>query len=126
KIFCRKSYEWAAGSTFDYPLSSRYDENDAVLYFDQVRVPWERVFIAGDIQMCQKQFFATPAHVFQNYQCQIRLMVKMRFLVGLARRIAAANGTENFPPVRETLGQLAAEAASVEAFVMAMEAKGSR
>jgi 4-hydroxyphenylacetate 3-monooxygenase len=73
------------------------------------------VFVAGDIQMCQKQFFATPAHVFQNYQCQIRLMVKMRFLVGLARRIAAANGIENFPPVRETLGQLAAEAAGTDA-----------
>jgi 4-hydroxyphenylacetate 3-monooxygenase len=126
KILSRKSYEAEAGSVFDNPLASRFDENDAVLYFDNVKVPWERVFIAGDIGMCQKQFFATPAHVFQNYQCQIRLMVKMRFLVGLARRIAAANGIENFPPVRETLGQLAAEAASVEAFVVAMEAKGSR
>ena len=125
KIFCRKSYEWAAGSTFDYPLSSRYDENDAVLYFDEVRVPWERVFIAGDIAMCQKQFHATPAHVLQNYQCQIRLMVKMRFLTGLARMIAAANGIETFPQVRETLGQLAAEAAMVEALVCGMEVKGS-
>src|SRR4029079_6078485 len=126
KIFCRKSYEWAAGSTFDYPLSSRYDENDAVLYFDQVRVPWERVFIAGDIAMCQKQFHATPAHVFQNYQCQIRLMVKMRFLAGLGRKIAAALGTDSLPQVRETLGQMAADAATVEALVCAMETKGER
>ena len=35
-----------------------------------------------DIAMCQKQFHATPAHVYQNYQCQIRLMVKLRFLTG--------------------------------------------
>ena len=126
KILSRKSYESESNSVFDNPLASRYDENDAVLYFDEVKVPWERVFIAGDIPMCQKQFFATPAHVYQNYQCQIRLMVKMRFLAGLARKIAAANGIENFPPVRETLGQLAAEAASVEAFVAAMEAKGAR
>jgi 4-hydroxyphenylacetate 3-monooxygenase len=126
KILSRKSYEAEAGSVFDNPLASRYDENDAVLYFNDMKVPWERVFIAGDIQMCQKQFFATPAHVFQNYQCQIRLVVKVRFLVGLAQRIAAANGTEAFPQVRETLGQLAAEAACVEAFVMAMEVKGSQ
>src|SRR5262249_48997604 len=64
KILSRKSYEAEAGSVFDNPLASRFDENDAVLYFDNVKVPWERVFIAGDMGMCQKQFFATPAHVF--------------------------------------------------------------
>ena len=126
KVLSRKSYEFAAGSVFDNPLSSRYDENDAVLYFDNVHVPWERVFIAGDLAMCQKQFHATPAHVYQNYQCQIRLMVKLRFLVGLARMIALANGIEAFPQVRETLGQLAAESAMVDAFVAAMEAKGAQ
>jgi 4-hydroxyphenylacetate 3-monooxygenase len=126
KIFSRKSYEAAAGSVFDGPLSSRYDENDAVLYFDEVRVPWERVFIAGDLAMCQKQFHATPAHMYQNYQCQVRIMVKLRFLAGLARRIAVANGIEGVPQVRETLGQLAAEAAMVDALVHAMEIKGER
>jgi 4-hydroxyphenylacetate 3-monooxygenase len=126
KILCRKSYEAAAGSTFDNPLSSRFDENDAMVYFDEVRVPWERVFVAGDVAMCQKQFHATPAHVYQNYQCQIRLLVKLKFLVGLGRMIAAANGIDNFPPVRETLGALAADAATVDALVTAMEVKGER
>jgi 4-hydroxyphenylacetate 3-monooxygenase len=126
KILSRKSYELSAGSVFDNPLSSRFDENDAVLYFDQVRVPWERVFVAGDIAMCQKQFHATPAHVYQNYQCQIRIMVKMRFFAGLGRKIAAALGTENLPQVRETLGRLAADAAMVEALVHAMELKGEQ
>jgi 4-hydroxyphenylacetate 3-monooxygenase len=125
KVLSRKSYEFSAASVFDNPMSSRYDENDAVLYFDEVRVPWDRVFVAGDIGMCQKQFHATPAHVYQNYQCQIRLMVKLRFLLGIARRIAMANGIDSFPQTREILGQLAAEAAMVEAFVTAMEAKGS-
>src|SRR5262249_41061904 len=68
----------------------------------------------------------TPAHVYQNYQCQIRLMVKFRFLVGLARKIAIANGIETFPQIRETLGQLAAEAASIEAFVAAIAVKGAQ
>jgi len=125
KILSRKSYEWSSTSVFDNPLASRYDENDAVLYFDDVKVPWERVFIAGDIAMCQKQFYATPAHVYQNYQCQIRLMVKLRFLAGLGRMIAAANGIESFPQVRETLGELAAEVAMVEGLVQAMEVRGS-
>jgi len=126
KILSRKSYELSAGSIFDNPLSSRFDENDAVLYFDEVRVPWERVFIAGDAAMCQAQFHATPAHVYQNYQCQIRLMVKLRFFAGLGRKIAAALGTENLPSVRETLGHLAASAAMVEGLLHAMEIKGER
>ena len=80
KILSRKSYEAAAPSVFDNPLASRFDENDAVLYFDDVKVPWDRVFVVEDIEMCQKQFHATPAHVYQNYQAMIRLSVKLRFL----------------------------------------------
>lgn len=124
KIFSRKSYEESSPSIFDNPLASRYDENDAVLFFDEVEAPWNRVFLARDVAMCQRQFHATPAHVYQNYQCQIRLLVKMRFLVGLAKEISAASGIESFPQVRETLGQLAAEAAMVEGFLVAMETNG--
>ncbi|KWV58021.1 4-hydroxyphenylacetate 3-monooxygenase [Rhizobium altiplani] len=124
KIMSRKSYEEHATSVFDNPLASRFDENDAILYFDDVKVPWDRVFVNQDIRMCQQQFHATPAHVLQNYQAQVRLMVKMRFLLGLAHRIAEANGIVNFPQVRETLGTLAAQGAMVDALVHAMEIKG--
>ena len=124
KILSRKSYEEGATSVFDYPLSSRFDENEAILYFDDVKVPWERVFICRDIAMCQKQFHATPAHVYQNYQSQVRLMVKMRFLVGIAKRIAETNGVVGFPQVKELLGSLAAQNTMVDALVHAMELKG--
>lgn len=125
KLLSRKSYEAASASVFDNPLSSRFDENDAVVYFDDVKVPWERVFVDENIEMCQKQFHATPAHVYQNYQAMIRLSVKLRFLIGVARRIAEMNGILAFPPVREALGQLAAEVEMVEALVLAIEAKGT-
>lgn len=124
KILSRRSYEQAATSVYDYPLASRFDENDAVLYFDDVKVPWDRVFVNQDTAMCMKQFMATPAHVYQNYQAQIRLMVKMRFLVGIARKIADTNGIINFPPVKETLGKLAAQNNLVDSLVHAMEIKG--
>ena len=124
KVLSRRSYEQRAESVFDNPFASRFDENDAVIYFDNVHVPWERVFVDRDIAMCQKQFHATPAHVYQNYQAQIRLRVKLRFLVGVARRIAEINGTMGFPQVRETLGELAAEVGMVEAMVEAMEVRG--
>jgi 4-hydroxyphenylacetate 3-monooxygenase len=124
KILSRRSYEREARSVFDNPVSSRYDENDALLYFDDVKVPWERVFVAGDLAMCQKQFHATPAHVYQNYQAQIRLMVKLKFLAGLAHRTATLNGIAGFPQVREALGQIAADVGMVEGLVYGMEARG--
>lgn len=124
KLLSRKSYEAASTSVFDNPLASRFDENDAVIYFDDVKVPWDRVFVSGDTAMMAKQFHATPAHVLQNYQCQVRLMVKLRFLVAIAQRVAEVNGIIALAPVRETLGQLAAEAGMVEALVLAMEVKG--
>jgi 4-hydroxyphenylacetate 3-monooxygenase len=124
KLLSRKSYEAAAPSVFDNPLASRFDENDAVVYFDDVKVPWDRVFVNQDIAMTAKQFHATPAHVYQNYQAQVRLMVKMRFLMGIARRTAETNGTLAFPQVRETLGTLAAQNTMVDALVHSMEVKG--
>ena len=124
KILSRKSYEAAAVSEFDNPLSYRFDENDAVIYFDEVKVPWDRVFVHRDPAMCRAQFHDTPAHVFHNYQAQIRLMVKLRFLVGVARKVAETTGVISYPQVVESLGNLAGQAALIEGMVYGMEAKG--
>jgi 4-hydroxyphenylacetate 3-monooxygenase len=125
RVLSRKSYEAAAVSLFDNPISSRFDENDALMYFDDVKVPWERVFIHRDTDMCRAQFHDTPAHAYQNYQAQIRLSVKIRFLAGLAHGITAAIGTTNMPPVREQLGTLAAQVSMVDAMLAGMEAEGT-
>jgi 4-hydroxyphenylacetate 3-monooxygenase len=125
KLLSRKSFEASAVSEYDNPLSYRFDENDALVFFDDVKVPWERVFVHRSTDMCRAQLHDTPAHVYQNYQAQIRLSVKLRFLVGLARGIAETIGTINFPPVRDTLGKLASQAALIEGMVFGMEAGGS-
>ncbi len=52
KLICRGSYELAAaatGSPWDYPLTSRFDENDAIFVFDNAFIPWENVFIHRDV-----------------------------------------------------------------------------
>src|SRR6516162_2503204 len=125
RVLSRKSYEAAAVSVFDNPISSRFDENDALIYFDDVKVPWERVFVHRDTDMCRAQFHDTAGHVYQNYQSQIRLSVKIKFLAGLAHKIAEAIGTTNMPSVREQLGFLAAQASMVNAMLAGMEAEGS-
>jgi 4-hydroxyphenylacetate 3-monooxygenase len=125
RVLSRKSYEASAVSVFDNPISSRFDENDALIYFDDVKVPWERVFVCRDADMCRAQFHDTPGHAYQNYQAQIRLSVKIKFLVGLAHKITEAIGTTNIPSVREQLGFLAAQASMVNAMMAGMEAEGT-
>jgi len=125
RVLSRKSYEAAAVSIFDNPISSRFDENDALIYFEDVKVPWERVFVFRDADMCRAQFHDTPGHSYQNYQSQIRLSVKIRFLAGLAHRLTEAIGTTNIPSVREQLGYLAAQTSMVNAMLAGMEAEGS-
>jgi 4-hydroxyphenylacetate 3-monooxygenase len=124
KLLSRKSYEAHAVSPRDNPLSSRFDENDALVWFENVKVPWERVFVHRDTDMCRAQFHDTLGHTFQNYQAQIRLTVKVRFLLGVAARLTGTIGTRAMPPVAETLGKLAAQAAMVEGMVVGMEAAG--
>lgn len=124
KLLSRKSYEAAAPSRFDYPLASVFDENDAIVYFDEVKIPWERVFVHRNPAMSLAQFHSTPAHSYQNYQAQIRLAVKLRYLTGLARRVCETIGTIDFPQVRDALGLLAAKAGMIDAAVHAMEVNG--
>lgn len=124
KVLSRKSFEQHAVSNFDNPLSANFDENDALIYFDDVKVPWERVFTYKDTDACRAQFHDTPGHIFQNYQAQMRLAVKLRFLLGIARRITETIGTNVMPPVQEKLGWLAAKVGMVEAMLYGMEAAG--
>ena len=126
RVLSRKSYEAHAVSVFDNPLSARFDENDALLYFDNVKVPWDRVFVHRDTDMCRAQFHDTPSHIFQNYQAQVRLSVKIKFLVGLAHKITEAIGTTGMPQVSEQLGTLAANAGMIEGMLSGMEASGSK
>src|SRR6478672_4974779 len=126
RVLSRKSYEAHAVSVYDNPISSRFDENDALMYFDDVKVPWERLFLYRDTDMCRAQFHDTQGHTYQNYQAQIRLTVKLAFLAGLARRLTEAIGTTKMPAVAEQLGVLAAQVGGVSAMLSGMEASGSQ
>lgn len=120
RIHCRRPFSDAT-SVFDAPLSSRFDETDAVVVFDRVRVPAERVFVCRDIEATAAQFHGTAAHTLGNLQAQIRLMVKLRLLVGLASRIVEVSGAGSSAGALDALAELASLAGSVEAHVLAAE-----
>ncbi|MEX0445031.1 4-hydroxyphenylacetate 3-hydroxylase family protein [Xenorhabdus sp. SGI246] len=113
KIISRRSYEFGTHPT-DYPLSSRFDENDSMLYFDDVLVPWERVFIFEDIEMCTQQIESTATEILMDIQSLARYAVKLHFLAGLAQAMAETNDVCEYPAVKESLAQLACYAMNIE------------
>lgn len=121
KVYSRRSYAQAANSTFDYPLASQFDETDALMVFEDVFIPWDRVFIFRNRQVTADQWNRTPAHLLGNNQAQIRFSVKLDLLAGLAMRVAQMNRSDNFPPVRGVLGEFAAYASMVGGLVFGQE-----
>ena len=51
QIWVRKSFELAAANKIDSYFSSQFDETDAVMVLDNVRVPWNRVFCFRDVPL---------------------------------------------------------------------------
>lgn len=111
KMISRVSNEQRAavlGSPFDYPLSSRMDENDAILVLDNVFVPWEDVFMHGDVD--QANDFA-PGSGFNARAAMhgcTRLAVKLDFIVGAMTMALDINGTSSFHGVMSRMGEVIA------------------
>lgn len=116
KFICRESYDNGRGR-FDRPLSSRFDEEDALAIFDDVEVPYERIFINGDIETFNGILSRTPGYA--QMQGVIRGMVKLRFMAGLACRLAEAIGRADAIHVQAQLGELVANAELVSGLVRA-------
>ena len=111
KLFCRASYEMMAsvmGTPFDYPLSSRFDENDAIFVFDNVLIPWEDVLIYRDVEKL-KTFYPRSGFVngFQFQGCT-RFAVKLDFLAGVVAKALRVTGADEFRGNQAMLGEIIA------------------
>ena len=91
------------------------------MVFDDVFIPWKHVFAYKNIEVTRAQFHESPAHSLGNNQAQTRFAAKLKFLIGVARKITQLNGTDKFPQVQECLGELASIAASVEGMLLAFQ-----
>jgi 4-hydroxyphenylacetate 3-monooxygenase len=110
KLICRPSYEYMAtivGSPFDYPLSSRFDENDAVLMFEDALIPWENFLIYGNLEIAST-YHLTGFIWRALMQGCTRLAVKLDFLAGLFIKTVEATGTIEFRGIQASIGEILA------------------
>jgi 4-hydroxyphenylacetate 3-monooxygenase len=116
-LWVRKPFEKYAVTPFDSPFSSRFDESDAVALFDNVKVPWERVFLLDDVQRSREMYFRTPSHVMGNHQSIVRYHEKLKIIVGFAYKAAEMNNVLQVPAVREMLSKLAVAEAGLKGWI---------
>jgi len=121
KLYPRRPFATHAQNSFDYPLSSRFDESDSYVIFDNVFVPWEDVFIYRNLEVTRDQWWKTPSHLYGNHQAQVRYATKLRFMIGLAKRMNEMTGNEANPAVQIMMGELAALVSIVEIMLQAHE-----
>ncbi|HEX6266323.1 MAG TPA: 4-hydroxyphenylacetate 3-hydroxylase N-terminal domain-containing protein [Burkholderiales bacterium] len=107
-LWSRKPFERAAASEFDSPLAWRFDETDAMVMCEEVKVPWERVFVHDDALLSRDIYVKTPSHCFGNHQSNVRYWSKMRLLLGLCSKVAHSTGAIEVPAVKEVLGHMSA------------------
>jgi 4-hydroxyphenylacetate 3-monooxygenase len=121
KLYPRRPFALQADNAGDLPLSSRFDESDCFCVFDNVFVPWEHVYIYRNLEVCRDQWWRTPAHLYGNHQAQVRYATKLRFMIGLAKRLNEMTGNEAHPAVQITMGELASWVSIVENMLLSHE-----
>ncbi|HLE78515.1 MAG TPA: 4-hydroxyphenylacetate 3-monooxygenase, oxygenase component [bacterium] len=120
KFLCRETFD-QNGSTFDHPLGSRFEEMDAVVVFDDVLVPWERIFLLRDVERCNKAFSATGAVAQMAHQVVTKNIAKSEFLLGLASLIVDTIAIEQFQHVQGKIAEIIYILEAMKAFARASE-----
>src|SRR5215467_2126433 len=106
RIICRPSVTHQnAASLMDFPLSARFDETDAMVIFDDVLVPWERVFIHRDPELCNGLYNRTGI-MLQIMQFSTKNLAKAEFMMGLAFAIAKSTNIDQHLHVQGMLAEL--------------------
>jgi 4-hydroxyphenylacetate 3-monooxygenase/anthranilate 3-monooxygenase (FAD)/4-hydroxyphenylacetate 3-monooxygenase len=125
RIVCREPFGSIAGrDPFDHPLA-RFDEMDATVIFEDVVVPWHRVFFHGDVDLANSLYDATTARHHTGHQGITRGVSKMELLVGIAISLAESSGTNGFLHVQEMLGEAIGFLELARGGVLLAEERGS-
>ena len=105
KFLCRESFDLGR-SHFDHPLASRFEEMDAIVFFNNVLVPWERVFLLGDVELANGWAEATNRNAHTGHQVVTKNVVKCEFILGLANLMTKTLGSTQLPQVQQMVAEV--------------------
>ena len=121
KFLCRESFDLGR-SHFDHPLGSRFEEMDAIVFFDHVLVPWERVFLLGDVELCNNMAMSTNQYLHSGHQVVTKNVAKCEFILGLANLMTQTLGSGQNPQVQQIMAEIIENMEVTKACLRAAEA----
>jgi len=121
KLICRESLVYGE-SRIDHPLGSRFEEMDTLVVFDDVLVPWDRVFLKSDPDLCSRHFPETGCLAHMAQQVAIKNICKSEFVLGIACSVAEALGSNEFQHVQEKIAECMINLEIMKACLRASEA----
>ncbi|GAB3562366.1 4-hydroxyphenylacetate 3-monooxygenase, oxygenase component [Spelaeicoccus albus] len=105
RFLCRRGLD-GGGGHFNEPLASRFEELDAVVIFDDVHVPRERIFMLGNPELCNNFYADTDATTHMTHQVVARTTAKSEFFGALATEMAQAIGIDGFGHIQEDIAEI--------------------
>ena len=121
RFLCRDSFDQGR-SRFDHPLSSRFDEMDCVVFFDDVLVPWERVFLLGDVDLLNRTGIETNFSAHSAHQGAVKNLAKCEFVLGVALLMTETLGNAHVPHSESYIGELMLTTSLMKACIRGAEA----
>lgn len=121
RIICREQMQDGTRSLFDHPLASRFEEMDALLVFDDVVVPWDRVFLYNNVEAANQLYPMTGAGQQPAHQSGVRGLIKLQFAVEVAMKLADSIGVDVYLNVQDQLGELIQSLESIRALLRTAE-----
>ena len=103
KILCREPVSQWVGS-YGHPLGRLYDEQDAMLFFEHVLVPWDRLFMLYDASPLLERI--ERGLNFQGWGNLCRIHERMRLMTAVATLIAESIGVIEYREVAAKLGEM--------------------
>ncbi len=96
------------------------------MIFEEAVIPWERVFLKGDIGLCNRLFRETPVLMHGVHQFTTKNVAKAEFVLGVASLVAEAIGRTEMPAYQQLLGEIVDAIVTLRSFVRAAEADAVR
>ena len=126
-VICREPL--ASSNPADHPVSPSWDEMDSIVVFDDVFVPWERVFY---LRRSPTIDLALEARLFQGavglgpWYVLVRMAVKAEVLLGICAAIADSLGSAAQPSVQTALADAMVYLETLRACIQSAEANPVR
>jgi 4-hydroxybutyryl-CoA dehydratase / vinylacetyl-CoA-Delta-isomerase len=99
-----KSFARAEAPEFDSPLSAHHAIPEGFVVFDDVFVPWNRVFLAGEIDLASK--LTQSLGLWERTGGLTEAARRAQVFVGLAQLVAEQQGKERDPAAMTAIAEL--------------------